>query len=365
MAKRFQKGSVKRIRRPAGLMWVGQWWEEGHRRNRVLGLVSKMTKSEAQTALAEILEPINATKARITGQMEFGDFVRNIVFPFCRRKWKKSTKATTEDRIRFHLIEPLDKRAVGSFERDELQTLLDMKAKQGLSFSTVDHLRWDLHQIFAFAVAEGAIRRNPAELLFTPRECKKSQTRSMTVEEVKTICEALELRERLIVKFAVLAGMRPGEIFALRRGTVNEHYAAVNERVYRGVIDTPKTTKSVRKAALSDGLLEDVSLWLKETPETGPRGWLFPSENLKAPLAADNVWRRYIRPKLLPFGLAWINFLVLRRTHSTLMRELNVDPKLVADQQGHAVDVNLNVYTETPVALKKQAVDSLESRLIN
>jgi hypothetical protein len=47
------------------------------------------------------------------------------------------------------------------------------------------------------------------------------------------------------------------------------------------------------------------------------------------------------------------------------MRELNVDPKLVADQQGHAVDVNLNVYTETSVALKKQAVDGLESALVN
>jgi hypothetical protein len=47
------------------------------------------------------------------------------------------------------------------------------------------------------------------------------------------------------------------------------------------------------------------------------------------------------------------------------MRELNVDPKTVADQQGHTLDVNLNVYTETSIALKKQAVDGLESALIN
>jgi hypothetical protein len=47
------------------------------------------------------------------------------------------------------------------------------------------------------------------------------------------------------------------------------------------------------------------------------------------------------------------------------MRELNVDPKLVADQQGHAVDVNLDIFTETSVALKKQAVDCLESSFAN
>jgi integrase len=44
-----------------------------------------------------------------------------------------------------------------------------------------------------------------------------------------------------------------------------------------------------------------------------------------------------------------VNFHVMRRTHSSLMRGLGVDPKIVADQQGHTLDVNLNVYTETSV----------------
>jgi hypothetical protein len=42
------------------------------------------------------------------------------------------------------------------------------KTRAGLSFSTVDHLRWDLKQIFDMAIAEGHIVRNPALLLFTP-----------------------------------------------------------------------------------------------------------------------------------------------------------------------------------------------------
>ena len=45
------------------------------------------------------------------------------------------------------------------------------------------------------------------------------------------------------------------------------------------------------------------------------------------------------------------------------MKELGVDPKLVADQQGHTLDVNLNVYTATSVALRKKAVDKLENKL--
>jgi len=55
----------------------------------------------------------------------------------------------------------------------------------------------------------------------------------------------------------------------------------------------------------------------------------------------------------------------MRRTHSSLMRGLGVDPKIVADQQGHTLDVNLNVYTETSVESRIEAVEALGSALVN
>ena len=45
------------------------------------------------------------------------------------------------------------------------------------------------------------------------------------------------------------------------------------------------------------------------------------------------------------------------------MRELKVDPKTVADQLGHSVDVDLNVYTKTALALRKEALETFESAL--
>ena len=55
----------------------------------------------------------------------------------------------------------------------------------------------------------------------------------------------------------------------------------------------------------------------------------------------------------------------MRRTHSSLMSERGVDPKLVADQQGHGVDTNLNVYTRTSVESRIKAVEMLESAFVN
>ena len=43
----------------------------------------------------------------------------------------------------------------------------------------------------------------------------------------------------------------------------------------------------------------------------------------------------------------------------------NVDPKVVADQLGHTLDVNLNVYTQTSLERKIEAVETLESSLVN
>ena len=134
---------------------------------------------------------------------------------------------------------------MSGFRRDELQDLLDLKAKAGLSFSVVDHLRWDLKQIFDMAVAEGHVERNPALLLFTPKEAAKPVRRVMTIKEVQTCFAALDQRERLIAKLAVIAGMRPGEIFALTWGRMTATYADIRQRVYRGTIDTPKTDQSV------------------------------------------------------------------------------------------------------------------------
>jgi len=51
-------------------------------------------------------------------------------------------------------------------------------------FSVVDHLRWDLHQIFKMAMSEGVIARNPATLLFTPREAPRPKQTALYARPV-------------------------------------------------------------------------------------------------------------------------------------------------------------------------------------
>lgn len=92
--------------------------------------------------------------------------------------------------------------------------------------------------------------------------------------------------------------------------------------------------------------------------------WLFPSEKLDKPIRKDCCWRRNIAPRLKAVGLGWVTFQVMRRTHSSLMNDLKVDPKIVADQLGHTLDVNQHVYTRSAVGRRKEAIEKLETSLL-
>lgn len=289
--------------------------------------------------------------------------MNNVYLPYYVGKWKRSTARSNENCLRVHLDAIFGDRELGSFSRNELQRFLDEKAASGLSYSVVAHLRWFLQQIFRMAVNEGYIPRNPAELLYIPREAKRPEHTSMNLEEVRKCFPVVEQRERLILKFAILAGLRPGEIFGLKWSHIQGTHVHIKQRVYRGEIDSPKTSNSIRKAALSAGLMAEIELWRAVSLDASADAWVFPSETGKTPLSRDNVWRRRIGPQLRAAGLGWVDFHVMRRTHSTLMNEIHDDPKLVADQLGHTVDVNQNVYTRASIARRKTAVDALENAL--
>ena len=133
--------------------------------------------------------------------------------------------------------------------------------------------------------------------------------------------------------------------------------------MYRGAVDTPKTDQSIRKAALPEGLLRDIEAWKSFAVEVREDAWVFPSERM-TPLSKDNCWRRSMFPRLEKVGLGWANFQVMRRTHATLMNALGINGKLVADQLGHSLDVNQNVYTQSSVESRLEMVNQLEKSLL-
>ena len=98
----------------------------------------------------------------------------------------------------------------------------------------------------------------------------------------KIPCEPESSQQYRFAKLAILAGMRPAEIFALAWGEITPVYANIRQRVSRGVIDSPKTANSDRRAAVD---------W----PKVG-KGWTrlgrFPGEAPDSCEPHERFWRR-------------------------------------------------------------------------
>ena len=193
-----------------------------------------------------------------------------------------------------------------NINRDMLQRYLERKTKEGLSHSVVHHLRCDLRAILRFAFQDGLVDLNAGESLFTPGvPGPRDRGKVLTAEQVQQILKVLGPREQLFVRFAIFSGMRPGEIIGLQWKHVHDDHVDIEQRIYRGKIDRPKTTRSKRQAAISPDTQIILKFWREQTFNGDPESWLFPSDALTTPVGRDNLWRRNIEPPLKAIKLDW------------------------------------------------------------
>jgi integrase len=322
------------------------------------------TITEARKKIADLLEPVNKERAsQVAEIVTLGAFVENQYLPHAHRKWKESTAATSEQRIQQHIVKgelaTIPMRQIG---REELQHFLD--SRQLYSFSILNHLRWDFRAIFRMALGDGLISRDPTPSLFTPN-VEGAKQEIMTREQIRELLAALELRERLFCRFALFAGMRPGEIIALRWSSFNKALAKIDQRVYKGKADRPKGRRgrnTSRVAAMPSSLLTDLAKW-REFRKCDD-AYVFPSSNLRTPIAYEAMRKFHIKPALDKVKLGWCTFQVMRRTWSSLSKAAGADQQAVADQLGHTVKVDLTEYSLSPIEDRLEAVEAFEKYVI-
>jgi integrase len=327
-----------------------------------------MTKTDANTKRDEFMHTVNGSDEPEVGGIRpvlLREFIAQKYLPFQRGKWKKSTQGTSENRIMHHVVKGLGDTALKDFSLTSLQAFLESKAEAGLSFSVVDHLRWDLSAILEMAVAEKVIASNPGSRLYTPKRAPKGTTRAMSVDEVNAALGAVELREQLLLHMAIFSGFRPGEMLGLQRRHVGEEATVVKveQRVYRGDIDNPKTNPSRREVAIPPRTAELLLKWMSSAVGPEPEAYVFVGKRGK-PIWRDTLLYDHIRPKLKPLGLEWVDFQVMRATHASIGHRLKLDPKVTADQRGHGVGVAIEEYTKTSVKDKAVAARKLEEAVL-
>jgi integrase len=181
----------------------------------------------------------------------------------------------------------------------------------------------------------------------------------VTLVEYLEAWKVLDERERLAFDLVTFCGLRESEVYGLRIGDLYEYGAIRVERSWHKGLINPTKTDEIRKVGIGSEIFDRLQSWIGSLPDQTNEGWVFPSERIISPLLPGNLLRRYIYPRLEPLGLDWINFAVLRRTHSTLHQERGTDPKIIADQQGHGLGVHLSDYVDSSIDRKREAVSAL------
>ncbi len=182
----------------------------------------------------------------------------------------------------------------------------------------------------------------------------------MSAKQVELALGTVEEREKVILRLAVFAGMRPGELLAIKREHVSSDASVIEirQRVYRGKFASPKNGL-VRKVAVPPSTATLLRQWMESAVEPNPESFVFAGETGQ-PLWRSSLLEDYIKAKLAPVGLGWVNFQVMRRTHASLGHEAKVDPKVSADQRGHGIGVALDVYTKSSMKDRATAAKKLE-----
>jgi integrase len=263
--------------------------------------------------------------------------------------------------IRKHLISDLGEVPFQEITAALLRALLKKKAEQGLGKETVNHIRFYLTDICRSATAEGYLANNVSEGLKAPSKVVKPPVPKtmVSLEQYAEVWLLLEERERLCFDLVMFAGMRESEAFAIWCGDVESDGIRIKRSFYKGTYGPPKTAKSNRDVGVPDEIMERLRSWISRLPSNQPGDCVFPSSKLVKPIWPESVLSRYVRPCLQPVGLDWVNFAVLRRSHSSLHKKRKSDVKLISDQQGHGVRTHIEEYVQSRVEERKAEASKL------
>jgi len=294
---------------------------------------------------------------------EHGERWEKDILPF----YKFSTRKGHGWILKTHLLPRFGNMTLPSLSTQEIQGWVSGLYRGGSAPHTIAHVHEVLSSILRMAVEWGHIPLNPARGVVLPKLKLKREKWILTPKQASDLATKLEPKPRTMVVLALTTGMRRGELLALRWGSLDEDNVClrVNEAVYDGQFDTPKTKAGERVLPLSVPVLALLQDWKRQSKRVAPTDLVFGTRTGK-PASPNNVLRRHIFPACDNLGLSRATWLTFRRTYSSWSHDRGVPDKVTAALMGHSnVYTTLNVYTQVVDDSKRLAVEKIGHELFS
>lgn len=218
--------------------------------------------------------------------------------------------------------------------------LADLKIWQATLATTISRhaankARVIFYDLAGFAVLEGQASTNPLDRLPALRVTPKP-IEALTDEECSRIIDHAGGVDRALIRFALLTGMRLGELFALRTEDIDIAAQQVWVRRSRSAENGETGTKTHRERRV-DLVADAVQIARAIQGQT----WVFEVRQKPIPAPTfNNRWHRLLALAGVPYRHPY----VMRHTYASKLISAGLPPAYIATQLGHSVSMLLSTY---------------------
>lgn len=269
-----------------------------------------------------------------------------------------------KEKVRLHIAGLLGGIKLEKLTAPQVQSLYKKKLNSGLHTNTVRKIHATLYKALKQAVKWQLVPRNICDAVIVPKEVRE-EVEILSRESVNLLLKTSEDDPlHALYVMAVSTGLRQGELLALGWDCVDfeRGLVKVKRTAWKGVAGEPKTPRSRRTVALSQ--LATRALRKHRQSQDATCRWVFPS---RVGTLIDNHnfihyrWKKLLYKAELPQS---IRFHSLRHTCCVMLLSEGINPRVVADQLGHAdVGFTLRVYADALSSMSNGAADVMDDLL--
>ena len=364
--RRFQEGQVYR----RGKSWIGRWREDillssGNvrriRRARAIGSIRELpTKPLAKRKLQLLLAAVNDPAYRPGRIATLGEFVECWKSEVLSQS-KPSTIKSANSHLRVHILP-----AFGNLRLEqigaEVQQAFVSRMSCDVSRKTLMNVLSTLSAVLnkarewkyvtetvnfqSLAIRAGAGRR---------------QARFFEAEQVQSIISAAEEPFATMFAVAAMAGLRSGELLALKTDDVDldARVLRIQRSVWNRKFQSPKSASSNRVIPIPDPLANRLRLYLRESWAPNENRLLFATRN-GSPFGSTNIVQRKLWPILDRLKIPRCGLHAFRHSLSSLLVETGAPVSVAQAQLGHADPrVTLSTYSHVIGDSQRRAVEKV------
>ena len=258
---------------------------------------------------------------------------------------------------RGHILQALGDRPADEITARDVESVLARIAATGASASTVNKYRARVSAVFAYGMRETMFRlpSNPASGADKRREPQRSSLLYYSPEELEALARQMGGQDGEIVRVAAYAGLRMGELLALRWRDVDftGHALTISRAMSAGVESGTKSGR-LRRVPLPDQAAAALDRLSRRDDFIGSGELVFVNE-LGRGLDGSALRRRFKRARDAA-GLRPLRFHDLRHTYGSLLAAAGVDLVTIQAAMGHSQLATTSRYLHAKPASEEAAV---------